>query len=260
MWQATLKENPNSFAANNNLGNRLMARGDYDKALALFRKASELAPHLDIPYFNQGRVYRMIGDQANAKKMYAKAMWLNPKNDLARIKFSEVLWKEGKQDEAIAFLEKSIMRNPSSGKLHSELGFLRYYQGKRDDALAEYTRAIQLDPFLPEPYIEKGGILLSRGLPDAAIPLLETAVSLVEDASAYNVLGAAYAAKGDYSRALAQFRAAYKIQPGFPGVVQNIANALVDLKNYEEAEKFCSKNSRLGMPCSSETLKRIPGK
>ena len=174
--------------------------------------------------------------------------------------YSEILWKEGRKNDAVKFMKKSIMSNPGSGQLHGQLGLLRYYQGKRDDALAEYTRAIQLDPFLAEPYIQKGAILLSRGLPDAAIPVLETAVSLVGDASAYNVLGAAYAAKGDYSRALAQFRAAYKIQPGFPGVVQNIANALVDLKNYEDAEKFCSKNSRLGMPCSSDTLKRIPGK
>ena len=67
----------------------------------------------------------------------------------------------------------------------------------------------------------------------------------------------AYAQKGEYGRALAQFRAAYKIRPGFPGVGDNIANALVDLHDYDGAARFCSENSRLGMPCAEDTLKRI---
>ena len=257
MWEATLTANPTSFAANNNLGLLLMARGEYDRALELFRKASKLAPGLDVPYFNMGEVRRLTGDSAEAKKMYAKTIWINPGHIDARVMLSEMLWKQGQKDEAIEFLKKSMKRNPRSGKLHSELGLFYYFQGKEEDALKEFTSAIELDPFLPVPYIQKGVILLSRRLPDEAIPLLETALSLAPHVDAYNILGAAYAQKGEYGRALAQFRAAYKIRPGFPGVGDNIANALVDLHDYDGAARFCSENSRLGMPCAEDTLKRI---
>ena len=189
--------------------------------------------------------------------MYAKTIWINPRHADARVMLAEIMWKEGKEDEAIEYLKKSITRNPRSGKLHSELGLFYYRQGKEEDSLKEFTRAIELDPFLPVPYIQKGVILLSRGLPDEAIPLLKTAVGLAARADAYNVLGAAYAQKGEYGRALAEFRAAYKIQPGFPGVVDNIANAMIDLHDYDGAARFCSENGKLGMPCAEETLKRI---
>jgi tetratricopeptide (TPR) repeat protein len=257
MWEATLKANPNSFAANNNLGLLLMRRGEYDRALTLFKKASKLVPGLDVPYFNQGEVYRLIGDEAQAKKMYTKATWINPEYIDPRVMLAEILWKEGKKDEAIEYLKKSIMRNPRSGRLHSELGLFYYYQGKEDDSLKEFNWAIELDPFLPVPYIQKGVILLSRGLPDEAIPLLKTAVGLSARVEAYNVLGAAYAQKGEYGRALVEFRSAYKLRPGFPGVGDNIANAMIDLHDYDGAARFCSENSKFGMPCAEETLKRL---
>ena len=176
MWEATLTANPTSFAANNNLGLLLMARGDYDRALELFRKASKLAPGLDVPYFNMGEVRRLTGDSAEAKKMYAKTIWINPGHINARVMLSEMLWKQEQKDEAIEFLKKSMKRNPRSGKLHSELGLFYYFQGKEEDALKEFTSAIELDPFLPVPYIQKGVILLSRRLPDEAIPLLRDRV------------------------------------------------------------------------------------
>ena len=257
MWEATLKANPTSFAANNNLGLLFMRRGEYDRAITLYEKASELSPSLDIPYFNQGEAYRFGGDNAQAKKMYAKTIWINPGHVDARVNLAEILWKEGKEDEAIEYLKKSITRNPRSGKLHSELGLFYYNQGKEEDSLKEFTWAIELDPFLPVPYIQKSVILLSRGLPDEAIPLLKTAVGLAARSDAYNVLGAAYAQKGEYGRALAEFRAAYKIRPGFPGVGDNIANALIDLHDCDGAARFCAKNSKLGLPCAKETLERM---
>jgi tetratricopeptide (TPR) repeat protein len=257
MWEATLKANPNSFAANNNLGLLMMNRGEYDRAFTLFKRASELAPGLDVPYFNMGEVSRLIGDIAQAKKMYAKTIEINAGHTDAIVIFAEILWKEGKQDQAIEFLKKWIRVNPRSGNLHSELGLFYYHQGREEDSLREFTLAIELDPVLPVPYIQKGVMLLSKGLPDEAIPLLKTAVTLADRADAYNVLGAAYARKGEYGRALEEFRMAYKIRPGFPGVGDNLANALLDLHDYEGAARFCSENSRLGMPCAEDTLERI---
>jgi tetratricopeptide (TPR) repeat protein len=257
MWEATLKANPNSFAANNNLGLFLRMRGEYDRALTLFKRATELRPQQDLTYWNQGEVYRLTGDNAGARKMYAKALWINPRHAEARVMLAEILWKEGKEGEAIEYVKKSITRNPRSGKLLSTLGLFYYRQGKEEDALKQFNWAIELDPFLPVPCLYKGVILLSRGLPDEAIAVLKTAVGHTALAEAYNVLGAAYAHKGEYGQALEEFRAAYKIQPKLLGVGDNIANAMMDLHDDDGAARFCSENSKLGMPCAEETLKRI---
>lgn len=257
MWEATLKANPTSFAANNNLGLFLRYRGEYDKALPLFKRAAELWPRQELAYWNQGEVYRLTGDNAEARRMYAKVLWINPWHADARVKLAEILWKEGKENEAIEYLKKAITRMPRSGKLYTTLGLFYYRQDKQEDALKQFTRAIELEPFLPVPYIHKGVIFLSRQLPDEAIPVLKTAVGLAGLAEAHNALGAAYAQKGEYGRALAEFRLAYKIQQRLPGVGDNIANAMIDLHDYDGAERFCSENSELGMPCADDTLKRI---
>ena len=108
------------------------------------------------------------------------------------------------------------------------------------------------------PYIQKSVILLSKRPSRRGNPASQDRCRLSGPRSdAYNVLGAAYAQKGEYGRALAEFRAAYGFGPGFPGVGDNIANALIDLHDCDGAARFCAKNSKLGLPCAKETLERI---
>ena len=176
MWEATLKANPTSFAANNNLGLFLMMRGEYDRALTLFKRASELSPSWTSHISTRGRCIGLVVTTRRRRKCTPRQSGSIRGTSTPALYLAEILWKEGKEDEAIEYLKKSITRNPRSGKLHSELGLFYYSQGKEEDSLKEFTRAIELDPFLPVPYIQKGVILLSRGLPDEAIPLLKTAV------------------------------------------------------------------------------------
>ena len=46
-------------------------QGEYDKALPLFKRASEPWPR-QLGYWNQGEVYRLTGDNAEARRMYTK--------------------------------------------------------------------------------------------------------------------------------------------------------------------------------------------
>ena len=257
VWEATLKVNSNSPAVYNNYGLLLLGRGDPQKAMTMFRKVVELAPGVHRGYLNMGHAYVAMGKDEEAKAMYAKAVQVNPQQTDARVLTARILWRQGKLEEAITYLERAVKNLPKSAELSTELGLAYYRAGRESESLDAFSRAIALDRFLPDAYLHKGTILLSRGDAEAAIPLLQEAVKLAPDAEAHNVLGAAYASRGDQAAALGEFLEAYAIQPNHPGVKENVANALLAMRNYDGAARFCVEARKIGQPCSPDVLRRI---
>jgi len=257
VWEATLEVNKTSFAAYNNYGVLCIEKGEYEKAISMFQRSAELAPNLDKSYNNMGWAYRLMGDEERAKKMYEKAIEIDPDAELPRRMLGEILDRQGRYEEAIAVFKQALKANPGSGALFNALGLSYYRSGREEDSLKAFDKAIELTPFYPDPYVHKAAALLSREDADGAIPLLQRAISLTSSLQAHNVLGAAYAHKHEYSRALNQFITAYRIRADFPGIRDNVANAMMDLNNYKSAALFCSESAARGLPCSTETVSRI---
>ncbi|MBI4962228.1 MAG: tetratricopeptide repeat protein [Desulfomonile tiedjei] len=257
VWEATLEINKTSVAAYNNYGLLCIERGDFKKAINMFRKAAELAPDFDKPYHNMGWAYRLMGDDESAKKMYEKAIELDPNAELPRRMLGQILDRHGRYDEAIETFKGALKANPKSGSVYNDMGLSYYRSGREEDALRAFDKAIEVTPFYPDPYVHKATALLSRGNADGAIPLLQQAIKLASSAQAHNVLGAAYAHKRDYARALDQFVTAYRLRADFPGIRDNVANAMMDLNNYAAAARFCSESAAKGLPCSAGTVSRI---
>jgi protein O-mannosyl-transferase len=157
----------------------------------------------------------------------------------------------------VKFLEGYVRQFPSSAELRTGLGLAYIWTGAEDKAVEEFGRAIELNPFVAEPYVHKAALMLSRNNPDEAIRIAGEGLKLANRADAHNVIGAAYGHKGDHSRALKHFLAAFKIYPDFPSLRDNIANAFMDSGDYHAAAEFCSKSQTEGKPCAGDTLKRI---
>jgi tetratricopeptide (TPR) repeat protein len=257
VWDATLRINPGSYAAHNNYGLLLMEQGDLDKAEELFRKANAIAPGLDAPYLNLARVYFVRGDLDRAERICARALEVNPKNTDLYVLRTRVLRKKGRDDEAGRVLDQALTAVPHSGELHAERGLLLYQQGRESEGIDDFRRAISYAPFLPEPYFHLGAALLAKGDVDESIDLLRRAVKFSDRAETHNVLGSAYAHKGMFTEALAEFARAYELQPEYPGIRDNIANALMDMKKMQEAARFCAQGAVSKNPCSEDTLSRL---
>jgi tetratricopeptide (TPR) repeat protein len=257
MWEAILERNPSSAAAYNNYGYVTMRKGDLGKAEELFKKACEFGPGLDKPYYNLGLIYQSRGEFEQAKKMFAEAFHRNPDDVHPLLMNGKVLHAEGKHEEAVRFLEKYVKRIPASAELRTGLGLSYFKTGAEEKALEEFGKAIEVNPFVAEPYVHKAALMLSRNVPDEAIRLADRALKLSNRADANNVLGAAYAHKGDPSKALRHFLAAYKLQPDFPDLRDNVANAMMDLGDYAAAEEWCRKSEEAGKPCAIDTKRRI---
>jgi tetratricopeptide (TPR) repeat protein len=234
-----------------------MVEGNLEKAETLFKKAIEFGPGLDRAYLNLGLIYQKRGELESAKKMFAKAAELDLDDREPLIMVSKVLQAQGKPEDAVKFLEGHVRRFPSSAELRTGLGLAYIQTGAEDKAVEEFSKAIELDPFRAEPYVHKAALMLSGNDPDGAIQAAGEALKLANRADAHNVLGAAYGYKGDHSRALEHFLAAFKLYSDFPCLRDNIANALMDRGDYQAAAAFCGKSEAEGKPCASDTHKRI---
>jgi tetratricopeptide (TPR) repeat protein len=260
LWEATLKVNKTSPAVYNNYAWVLMSRGELDRAIELFKKAAELAPGLEAPYQNLGRIYHSLGNREAARQMFERASALNPRSNFPRIMLGIMLREEGKHEESVEFLKKCVKANPGSALLRIELAQSYYGASRVSEAITELDRAIKLDPLLPGGYVHKAMILLSQGEPEQAAILLEKSIGLGPSAEAHNMLGVAYATRGNLQKAFDEFSKAYGMNPGLSGVRDNVANSLIEMNQLAAAQEFCAEVARLGRPCSEHVLKKLTGK
>jgi protein O-mannosyl-transferase len=260
LWEATLKVNPNSWAALNNYGSLVAGRGELDKAQAAFEKAVKIAPNAPFAYVNLADIYRSKGDRDTARRMYERAVEIEPLEISAALRLADFLRESATYEQSVPIMRGLISRKPHSAALRIELAAMMFDAGHEEEALGELDEATHMDPLAVEPYIEKGRILLRKGAVDQSILLFQRALDVQESAGTRILLGTAYARKGRMGPALQEFLTAYRLRPRAPQPREYVANTLIDLGRFKEAEEFCQTADKIGSPCSPATLKRLGGR
>jgi tetratricopeptide (TPR) repeat protein len=120
-------------------------------------------------------------------------------------------------DEAADLYRHSIEAYPTA-EAHTFLGWTYSFMGMTDEAIAECHRAIEVDPDFGNPYNDIGAYLIEKGDMDGAIDWLKRAM----DATRYECyfyphfnLGRVYQAKGRYSDAMREYKAAVELNPKY---------------------------------------------
>jgi len=132
---------------------------------------------------------------------------------------------EGDLEGAIAHYQRSIAIHPTA-EAHTFLGWTYSFQERYEEAIAECKAAIALDPDFGNPYNDIGSYLIKLDRLDEAVPWLEAAITAKRyDARHYPHcnLGQIYWAKGQLAKAMAEFRRALEIVPGYPQAEEALA-------------------------------------
>jgi len=116
LYRTTIRKNPDSWMAHNNLGLLLANRGRTDEALIHYQKALELNP-------NHAKTHNNLG---------------------------LLLANTGRPDEAMAHYQKALEINPTSAEAHYNLGLLLANIGRPDEAMAHFRKALEINPNLAE--------------------------------------------------------------------------------------------------------------
>ena len=149
------------------------------KAQAAARRALELDDRLAEAHVSMALVnYRYEWDWEAAGKHFEQAIKLNPASPLVHLDYANYLGALGRSNEALEAYRKGAELDPVSPLITSGVAGVLYFTRRFDEAIEQARKALDIDPSLPP---------------------------------AIFVLGLAYAAKGMYREALAEFE---KYPPG----------------------------------------------
>jgi tetratricopeptide (TPR) repeat protein len=257
VWEATLRINKTSFAAYNNYGLTLMNRGDYQGALQALGKAAELAPRLSKPLYNMGQVYARRGQLKKAREFFTKAYRMNPRSTMNAVRLGQMIRAQGSMEEAVAFLTDAANHVQQPGPLFTEIGITLVRMGRAEEAIPVFRKAMRTDPSEPAAYYHLASLMLSQGSISQSIDLLQKSLQRKPTATAYHILGSAYAGQGEMNLALISFLRAFRMDPALTGLSNDIANAFMDMGNFAAARHFCSHLPASAERCSKFTRKRL---
>ena len=111
LWTDTLRRNPNSWVAHNNIGLLRLKEEHVDEALKHFEKAAEI----------------------------------NPNSFVCRANLGNALLKNGQPDEAVAQYQKAVEINPAYFAIHYNLGVAFLRSSRLDEAITQFQEALRLN-------------------------------------------------------------------------------------------------------------------
>ena len=172
---------PNDERAHFLLGGSYFGQQEYEKAIAEYRRATEINPDFSPTYNSLGYAYRQVEKFDDAETAFKKYIELIPGDPNPYDSYAELLMKTGRFDESIAQYRKALSVDehfsPSRVGIASNLMF----QGKPDQAAAKmdelYGRARD-DADRRTALFVKGVILTDARRTDAAVKEIEREYSL----------------------------------------------------------------------------------
>ncbi|MBS1803383.1 MAG: tetratricopeptide repeat protein [Acidobacteria bacterium] len=137
---------------------------------------------------------------------------LNAESAEADMLMGETLDEMKDHEGAVRLFRAAVKTNPSEPNVHFGLGYLLWTKGQYPEAATEFQAELANDPQHSLATLYLGDAKLQMNLPEDAQPLLEKVVKV--DASsgmAHRDLGIVFADEGKKEQAVAEFRAAIRI-------------------------------------------------
>jgi tetratricopeptide (TPR) repeat protein len=183
---ASARLKPGSAAAHFNLGTALTVAGKLDEAIDQYRQALRSEPGYALAHNNLGNVLLARGNAADALQQFREAARLDPSNAEAQYNVGSMLRARGDLAEAVDHFRQALRLKPDWIPAVASLAWL----------LATAADASLRDPNQAIRFAEQAAELTGR-----------------QDASALDVLAAAYAAAGQFDRAIATSDLALAMKP-----------------------------------------------
>jgi tetratricopeptide (TPR) repeat protein len=198
--------------AHNNLGVLYYNRGMYEDAVAMFMRALDLEPrmqvaqrNLEIAYLNSGaadariaqlreslrtapsnrdvrwelgRTLAMLGRHADAITEFTELLRYHPNDVGALMQLGLSEKAVGDVEIAQRWFEQALAVEPNSSLVYFYLGEIAYHRGLNDQALLKLQRAIELNPQNHEALFLLGFVLGDAGMPEEAREMSRRAMVL----------------------------------------------------------------------------------
>lgn len=144
--QERTKTDPKSPANWVNLGWIYFQQGQYNQALAQYKRAMDLDPNYYPAYYNLGLAYMQVKKFDLAAETLKRAITLEPKSGTAFLNLGVSYNQLGKYDEALKYLQQAYKFNSGSVEVLYQLGYALEKSGRKEEAIYQYKAANGFDP------------------------------------------------------------------------------------------------------------------
>ncbi|MHB1654013.1 MAG: tetratricopeptide repeat protein [Desulfitobacteriaceae bacterium] len=141
-----VRQNPNSAPNHVELGWSLFQKGQYNDALAEYKKAIDLDDKNYRAYYDLGLAYRQVEKYDLAISSLQKALEIAPKSFEAHYDLGLAYQHNGKFEQALQEFQLAYKLNPGSTEIIYSIGQVYEKMGKIDEAKYQYQSALEFDP------------------------------------------------------------------------------------------------------------------
>jgi len=184
-------------------GDELMGAGEVQKALAAYSAALRSSPESPGLNLKMARAFEQRGNHDAAMTHYTAALDVDPSRHTARLELTVLQMEKGLWREASSNLGRLRSAIPEEALIYKLLARLAERERDEEEELSHWTTAALLDPSDPLPRHEIGRIYFGRG---------------------------------QYERAVTEFRRAVRNDPGYQEAYLELGLALIELNRIDEAE------------------------
>jgi predicted AlkP superfamily phosphohydrolase/phosphomutase len=136
-------ENPDAL---NNLGQRYQNQGEFEKAIAEFKKALALRPNHAGTLNNLGVSYGRLKRYPEAEEAFLRALEVKPKDMFAMNNLAVLYMESGRLDQARRYAEQAAATEPKYANGRYSLGVIYAHAGEFDRATKEFEAALAIEP------------------------------------------------------------------------------------------------------------------
>lgn len=153
--EATAEANPDSAESQFELGNSYYEAGQWEPAIAAYKKAIAIDPNYQAAYANLGVTYYQLQQFDLAASQYEKALELNPEDgevayNLGALYLQQAL-SQGEQpnpdllNQAVAQLQQAMQISPELAEPHFSLGVAYAALNQKAEAIEAFETFLVLD-------------------------------------------------------------------------------------------------------------------
>jgi tetratricopeptide (TPR) repeat protein/mono/diheme cytochrome c family protein len=226
-YERWLQTEPQSAALHDDVAILYLEANRPADAVRHFAMSADLNPSSPSAHFNLGTALTVAGRMDDAVREYEAALDLRPDYAQAHNNLGSILLRTGHPAEAMTHFTRALAADPANAQAHFNAGVALREQGRHADAIRHFRQALQPgeSPAVLAALASMLATVREEGLRDPvqAVRYAERAVALTgrQDAGSLEVLATAYAAAGDFDRAITAAEAALVLAPPDAGALRD---------------------------------------
>jgi cytochrome c-type biogenesis protein CcmH/NrfG len=178
LMRRRLEKYPGDFAAQCNLGELSLTRGQFREAVSDFERAVQTDPKSATARSGLGAGLLAEGHFDKAIRELQEALRIDPVHLNARLNLARALGAKGDLAGAAAELDTVLKEKPDNAEAQSGLGFVYFMQRRYDQALLHSQEAARLRPESADIQTYLGTLLAMHGDLPGAIKAFEESLKL----------------------------------------------------------------------------------